>query len=816
MRFLRPVQSRQLARFFTAWFGAVTIAAVLLAPAHGDEGSTRAQEALPRFLEQHCVKCHSGDDAEKDLRLDELTRDFQTRKARDSWSLVVEQLEAGEMPPKKKPRPATADLQAALTSIKSRLIETEKGRRTREGRVVLRRLNRAEYENTVHDLLGIDTPLKDLLPEDGAANGFDNASDALQVSSFLLERYLEAADKALSHAIVNGPQPPTVKKRNTIPETHRFKSSTERVYRRVEGDTVVLFSSSHWNAVQLSELWPQHRGLYRFRISAYAVQSGGKPVTFQVTNGDGGMGGAKAHLVGYFDALPDKPQVFEFVDLTEAKTGGYILPYGTATAHVVNKIGAESYDGPGVAIEWLEAEGPLHEMWPPASHRQIFGDLPQKPASTRDDSKRIEVTSDEPLKDAERILRKFARRAFRRPVSDADLAPFLALARRKHEEGQSFEQATRVGLAAIMTSPDFLFLQERPGKLDDFALASRLSYFLWSSMPDDTLLATAERGELREPAGLRAQVERSLAHPKSAALTKNFVGQWLGLREIDFTEPSHTLYPEFDEMLKISMVRETELFFEEVLKHDLSITNFLASDFTMLNGRLAKHYAIPGVDGFAFKKVNLPPDSHRGGVLTMASVLKVTANGTTTSPVMRGVWLLDKILGAPPRRPPADVGTIEPDTRGSSTIREQLDKHRQLESCAVCHVKIDPPGFALESYDVIGGWRDYYRATGNGKPVIIDGTTMRYLHGPKVDSSCVMPDGRPFANIDEFKRLLLEQKDQFARALASKLIAYATGAAPDITDQPAIAAMAGAIKSKHDGFRSLVHEVVQSKMFREK
>src|SRR5262249_42922878 len=375
--------------------------------------------------------------------------------------------------------------------------------------------------------------------------------------------------------------------------------------------------------------------------------------------------------------------------------------------------------------------------------------------------------------------------------------PFLDLVKTKLAAKQSFEQAVRVGLTAILVSPDFLFLREKPGQLDDFALASRLSYFLWSTMPDDALLTLAEQGKLSQPAALRAQVERMLKDPRAVAFTENFVGQWLGLREFDATEPSHLLYPEFDHMLKVSMIRETELFFEEVLKDDLSVTNFVASDFTMLNARLARHYGLPPMEGFGLRKVALPKDSHRGGVLTMASVLKVTANGTTTSPVMRGVWVMDRLLGTPPPKPPADVPAIEPDIRGGTTIREHWAKHRRVASWATCHTRIAPPGFALESFDVIGGWRDNYRTTGNGKPVTVDGRRMPYHEGKKVDPSDVLPDGSKFANVDEFKQVLLKDKDQLAGALAGKLLTYAAGAAPEATDRAEIEAIVTKAREKN-------------------
>jgi hypothetical protein len=350
--------------------------------------------------------------------------------------------------------------------------------------------------------------------------------------------------------------------------------------------------------------------------------------------------------------------------------------------------------------------------------------LKQAPVKVPGGNAVLEVQPNDAASDARRIIASFARRAFRRPVSETELAPFIALVAKRQANGSTFEQAVRAGLVGVMTSPEFLFLREMPGRLDDFALASRLSYYLWSSMPDEELLSLAESGKLREPATLHAQVDRLLQSAKAKAFTENFTGQWLRLREIDFTEPSGQLYPEFDDMLKVSMVREARLFFDELLRSDLPITNFLASDFSMLNGRLAKHYGIPGVDGWTFQRVNLPPESHRGGVLTMAAVLKVTANGTNTSPVMRGAWVLDRIFGRPPKPPPPDAGSIEPDIRGSTTIREQLAKHRRVEACASCHVKIDPPGFALDSFDVIGGWREFYRSTGTGKPVEIGGKMM--------------------------------------------------------------------------------------------
>ncbi|MEJ7594963.1 MAG: DUF1592 domain-containing protein [Planctomycetaceae bacterium] len=688
-----------------------------------------------------------------------------------------------------------------------------------EGRVVARRLNRLEYQNTVCDLLGVKIDFQEMLPPDNSEDGFDNAGEALHTSSFLMERYLEAASMALDRAIANLPQPPNSQKRYSLKETHQVKSTTEDVFRKSDDDDrVVMFSSSPWQSATLSPFYPPDPGNYRFRISAAGIQSSGKPVTYRVDAGLMLMTG-KQHLVSYFDAPADTSGIVEFIDYLDARNTIRILPYGLASAQDVHKIGADKFDGPGLAIDWIEVEGPLNEDWPPASHRLVFGDLPQESAPMEDQSARVEVVSSDPLVDAERLLRRFCRRAFRRTVSDKDIAPFIQLVNSKLHEGRSFEQAMRVGLTAVMVSPEFLFLPEKPGTLDDFALASRLSYFLWRTMPDEELLTLAEHTKLHSPEILHDQVERMLNDPKSQAFVRDFVGQWLKLRDIDFTMPGHQLYPEFDDMLKESMLRETELFFAEILTHDLSLTNFVACDFSMLNGRLARHYGIPGVEGWEFRRTLLPPDSHRGGVLTMASVLKVTANGTYTSPVMRGVWVLERILGTPPAPPPENVASLVPDIRGATTIRAQLVKHRQDEACAGCHDEIDPPGFALENFDVIGGWRDRYRLAGwtrEAEEVTLNGRKMPYYIGAKVDPSDVLPDGRTFRNIDELKLLYLADKDQLARNLAHKLVTYSTGAAPRTADQPQIEAIVAECRTKGYGLRSLVHAVAGSELFLKK
>jgi hypothetical protein len=776
-----------------------------------------ADHPAAELFAAHCQKCHEGDKPKGDFRIADLSPDFSDESSRERWLAVLDQLQSGDMPPENKPRPSDDDLKAAMDWIGRQAGTAEAERRAKEGRVVMRRLNRAEYANTVRDLLGVEVDLADLLPPDISTSGFDNSAEAMHTSSYLLRSYLDAADRVLDEAIANEPRPYQIKRVFDIREEKSVKPKGS-VYRHTD-DGVAIFAV--WESANIRvTMWnfrSHVRGKYRFRISGYGYQSEGKPVNFHVNAGTL-KEVTEERLIDYFAVPADKPTVIEFTEQLEPENRIRIIADGLpALPPAVEKVGAENYKGPGLVIQWVEVEGPLLESWPPPSHVAIFGNLKQEPLPGASDAKRLEVVSPQPMEDADRILRSFARRAFRRPVSDADIAPFLARVEARLTEGYSFEQAMRVGLKAVLVSPSFLFFREKAATgLDDFALASRLSYFLWSSMPDETLFRLAEAGKLREPAVLREQVDGMLNDPKAKAFTENFTGQWLSLRAIDATSPDRMLYPEYDDILKTASLKETKLFFDEVLKHDLSLTNFVSSDFTFLNARLAKHYGIPGVEGAEMRRVVLPPGSRRGGVLTMASVLKVTANGTTTSPVLRGAWVLERILGTPPPKPPVDVEAIEPDIRGATTIREQLEKHRSVESCASCHREIDPPGFALESFDVIGGWRDHYRSLGNGEAREVNGRRVRFWPGPPVVPGDVTPEGRPFKDIDEYKQLLLADRDQLARSLAEKLLAYGTGAAPEAVDRPEIDRIVGEIRGKDYGFRSLIHEIAQSPLFQSK
>ncbi len=743
------------------------------------------------FFEKHCVACHGESGAKAGLRLDNLAAEFTLEKA-PVWAKILDRLEAGDMPPKKRPQPPKADHMRVVNWINQGLLEADRRTQPPSGSLSMRRLTRLQYENTIHELLAVDVPLKERLPEDKRAYGFDNVGEALNLSPAQLEVYLEAADVALDAAIVKKPKPDTFKRR-----FDRLEIAGGRDGSMDLEDCVVLFGNGHFGPPLYKHI--KETGWYRFRLSVGSYQSA-NPVEISVRLHD--LRSSEAPQIGYFEASTDGPRVIEFTcRLTPTcyvNFNGHKLPYPPTARNL------KEYSGPGLAVQWLEVEGPILESWPPPSHRRLFGDLPLRPVSPN--AKVLTVTSEQPRVDAKRLLSDFMRRAYRRPVTAEDVEPILKLVTDQLDAKESFEEAMRVGYKAVLCSPDFLFFQEKRGALDDFALAARLSYFLWNQPPDDELYRLAEQGTLSRPAQLRAQVERMVDHPRAQGFTRNFLAQWLDLRLIDFTTPDRKLYPEFDEYLRKSMVEETELFFAEVLRQDLSVTTFVASDFSFLNERLARHYGIEGVKGPAMRRAALPATSHRGGVLTQASVLKVTANGTTTSPVIRGAWVLRNILGKPPDPPPPNAGAVEPDIRGAKTIREQLDRHRRDASCASCHVKIDPLGFALESFDVTGAWREKYR--------ILSGPQLTMTaNGPKVESDAALVDGREFRNIDELKKLLVEDRDQLARCLTEKLLIYGTGNRLRHSDRAAVAEIVARSRAKNHGFRSLIHEIIQSPTF---
>ncbi|MFT5122174.1 MAG: hypothetical protein ACI9TH_004154 [Kiritimatiellia bacterium] len=758
-------------------------------------------DALNTFIESHCIDCHEGLDAEGGLDLSALNFDLQNEEVARRWILIHDRVIAGDMPPKKKKRPDASHIQAVKDLLADAITEAEAKRNS----VVLRRLNRREYENTVRELFHTDVQVIGL-PEDTSTDGFDNVGGGLAVSAEAMQAYLEAANQVLDAVFGPPKEPKHIRHETNLLDQVDWKgrpqldSQMGKMFRRTK-DGLVIFQSNYCptSLVNFSRLRAP-AGTYRGTIRARAIQSE-KPVTLRIYGGDTIVNRREQHLVGYFDVPPDKWTTIEFTDRL-VEDGGTFHPkcYGTQDT----RKDADTYPEPGIELGDIVIEGPL-EAWPPPSRARLLEGV--DPASAT-------------AEDAARIIRRLLPQAFRRPVNADESEPFLALFSAASAEGRPFEAALRVSLTAILCSPEFLFLDE-PGKkrISSHALAARLSYFLWSSMPDADLNARAADGTLLDPLVLRAEVERMLKAPTADAFTKNFAGQWLDLREINFTEPDPNLYPEFDELLRISMVGETERFFREILDRNLSLVHFVDSDFTFLNGRLARHYGVDGVDGQDFRRVSLPADSVRGGLLTQASILKVTANGTHTSPVLRGVWMLENILGEPTSPPPDNVGSIEPDTRGARTIREQLAKHRDVKSCAACHRKIDPPGFALEAFDPIGGFRTDYRTTAKeGKHSGLQQAPftynwIRYRIGPPVDAAGQLPDGESFSDIRELKKLLAEHPDQLTRNLARKLMTYALGRRIGFSDRPAVEEIVHLARTENYGFRALVHAVVQSPTF---
>ncbi|PYM13173.1 MAG: hypothetical protein DME18_09600, partial [Verrucomicrobia bacterium] len=499
---------------------------------------------------------------------------------------------------------------------------------------------------------------------------------------------------------------------------------------------------------------------------------------------------------------------------------------------------AEKDGQPGVVFRWLEVEGPIYDQWPPAGHKLLFGDLPmvnREAAKVDEDSSKtnrfgqrrfkpppgVEVISKKPIADAERLLRQFIPHAYRRPTGEVEVKRLLPVVRSALKKGNNFTDAMIAGYTAVLCSPEFIYLEEKPGRLDDYALASRLAFFLWNSPPDDELRRCAEKNQLHEPDVLRAQTERLLADSKSRRFVDAFLDYWLDLRKMVATAPDANLYSDYylDDLLTESALEETRLFFAELLRDDMPARNVVASDFAMLNERLAAHYGLPTVEGVALRRQSLPKDSVRGGLMTQTAVLKVTANGTTTSPVLRGAWIMERILGQKPPPQPPSVPAIEPDIRGAVTIRQQLDKHRTLETCNACHAKIDPAGFALENFDVMGGWRDRYRSEAEGElaqGIAKSGQKFAFHYALPVDAGGELPDGRKFRDVRELKQLLLADEKQLARNLAKQLTVYATGAPIRFADREPIEQILERAGSSHYGVRSLIHELVQSELFRNK
>lgn len=800
------------------------------------------------FLENYCFDCHDKATHKAGLDLESLPFDLNQKKPESLWVSCFDKLDHGEMPPKKAGQPSLEERAKFKGWLVAALESASLERQAKHGRAPVRRLTRAEYENTLHDLLQIETELKDLFPDDSLTSGFDKVGEGLSFSPAHFAGYQNAAEKALSDAIPNKPYSPI---KVSTSGNQIMKSNPDTFAKMccwMKDDAFVMPSNLFFPYTAVKTQRVPRTGRYRFTVNACGLHTNARPLPIGFS-------------ILKVNSLPDAPEIVAWKDVPPDEFGtvtvelvlgageqcvltGWTLPHRDIVNAKQKKLNLtpDQWMEPSLAIREIEIQGPLSasgelEVFPPSSVMQLFGDLalkplsetqPElqtqsnpKPASKRNDAEwaadPLVPFSPDPRVDAERIIRQLLPKAFRRPVPESLQKSYVDRALLALDAGAPFQTAVRGALKAVLCSPHVIFLDEKPGKLDDHAVASRLAFFLWDGPPDDELLAHAAKRDLSVPEVLYAEVERLLNHPKAFRFERSFTSQWLDLNKINATAPDAKLYPEFDRILQDSALAETEHFFHEILTHDRSVLEFVHSDWTFLNERLAKHYDLPDQAGFDLRKVSLPHNSHRGGVITQASILKVTADGAKTSPILRGKWICERMLGITLPAPPEDLKKIEPDIRGANTIRVQLDKHRSSPSCASCHTVMDPPGFALETFDVIGGWRTFYRTPDSQAAKIqLPQSSLTVFKGLDVEEGYDLADGRHFADIDEYKQLLLSDPDALARNLAIQLITYATGAPIQFADRKLVEQIVNNARATGFGLRTLVHLVVGSRVFLEK
>ncbi len=812
----------------------------LLTASSAHAAETAVAPAVTAFLQTYCVDCHGPTKPKGDFRVDALKIAANAADA-ENWQLVLDNLQLGEMPPKDAKQPPPAEVEQVTSWIQTELSRAATELKGTGGEVVLRRLNRAEYENTIADLFDVHGDFAVGFPEDLREHGFDNNGAALMLSSSQIQEYMKATDFILARAIAPSQQPQTVSKTITLHDGNRRaieiarkvlenrladfekltpqeKANTRKVEEAIKANPdshgyrfPVLENGTlrppkagdgpHLDAVMTvqnyfsgepSLAYPgRFAGWCKVKAVAYAVKNNGKPVRLKFSAGRLAPGDTpKAETI--FTFTDDKPREVE---------ASYYLEPGDRVQFTLRDGAPHSQNrtyidqpGPFIAIRLFSMEGPICESWPPKGHRTLFGDIdPAQPTAEK----------------AAAIAAHLGPRLFRRPVDDVTVAKYRALFE-KFAETMKPAEALRGMLAAMLVSPRFLYREEPPNGPDAYAIASRMSYFLWRSTPDDELLRAAADGSLLDAAKRRTQAERMLADPRSGRFLKDFTGQWLRVREVGVMKPSADLYPEYDLELEAAMRGETEHFISEMFRRDLPLTNLIDSDWAMLNERLARHYKIEGVAGPDFRRVSLDKSKTvRGGLLTHASVHAITSNGTVTSPVARGTWMLEKFLGTPAPPPPPDVPAIEPDIRGATTIKEQLAKHRTIASCNSCHRKIDPLGFALESFDVIGGWRENYRVLVEPKP----GARAKLTDGSAVDPADEWAGVGRFKSFQEFRELVKKREDLVTQNLTHQLATFALGRAPGFADRQPLHAIATQVREKKSGMKSLVLDLVSSHVF---
>jgi len=743
------------------------------------------------FLSKHCYSCHGGGRSKGDLTLDKYHDEQEIVKDREVWENVVEMVRTGEMPPKAKgrPRPTPSEADLATQAIDDLLDRCDCTGPRNDGRVTIRRLNRAEYNNTIRDLVGIDFKPAADFPNDDVGYGFDNIGDVLSLSPLLLEKYLAAAEAILDRAIVINDPPKASKQRLSLNPS--FRAGGVR-----RGGGLFLNGKGQISAqIYLDE------GDYTIRAEVFGQQLGDQPVRAALR--------VNRDVIKEFDvtATQAAPATIEAKIRLKAGTRtigvGFLNPYTEP-----GKPGEEPKKPEPAPQKRDESFRPVD----PDKHQRVLvvrsisldGPYnPPPPVLPETHERLMAHRADLPPREAAReIVTRFANKAFRRPARPEEVERLLKLYDKAEKEGDRFENCVRVALEGVFVWPAFLFRVEpdppgvAPGtsyQVGEYELASRLSYFLWSSMPDDELFALAAQGQLRK--NLDAQVRRMLSDPKSAAFVQNFTGQWLTTRKLAYVAPDPQEFPDFDEELRSAMVRETELFFEAILRENRSVLDLIDADFSFVNGRLAKLYGIEGVTGPEFRRVKLPPN--RGGVLTQAGVLTLTSNPTRTSPVKRGKWVLEQILGTPPPPPPPDVPALPDAKEMTGSLRKVMEQHRANVLCASCHQRMDPIGFAFENYDAIGAWRDK------------DG-------GFAIDASGVLPGGQSFRGPAELKVIIKDKKDQFSRCLTEKLLTYALGRGLEYYDRCAVDDIMEALEKNDYRFSALITGVIKSGPFQKR
>ena len=815
-----------------------------------------AAQALPpaarSFLDKNCTGCHQGAKAPAGIDLKALAFDLDNTHSFNQWVRVHDAVRGGQMPPGGGAR--VSDREPFLTAIATPMSLHERQRAAMQGRSVLRRLNRYEYENSVRDLLGAPwLQLRDSLPEDGVVNRFNKVGQALDISHVQMARYMETAEQALRSVIASSQAAETSRRfyaRDSKRMLNRMRYSPFNRHPERASIPILGFDAqpdvlAEKAPITVGDKDPKTReleafvtpagtyvgneyhfdpfvapagGRYKVRFNTFSIwihtkfERGGKGVDYwrpdrehtskgrtkePLTIYAMSPGGEK-RLIGSFDVGPE-PTVHEIE--ANLLAGERILPDAArlfrSRPGFVGSPDATKEGMPGVAYRWMEVSGPAANPTTAAALQRFFG------------------------RSRETSLRSFLASAMRRPVTEGEVQRYLRIVNGRIKAGADSSEALLAGYIAVLCSPGFLYLEEKPGPLHSWALASRLSYFLWNAPPDERLRKLAATGALARPDVLRAETDRLLDSGRSRDFVNAFLDYWLDMRRVGDTTPDVILYPDsyLDDLLTESALLETQLFFEHLVRKNLPVRNLIQSDFTMANSHLARHYGLPPMDGVAMRMAPLPPDSVRGGLLTQASVLKVTANGTTTSPILRGVWIMERILGDPPPPPPPGIPAVEPDTRGAVTIRQQLDKHRSNPSCASCHKKIDPPGFALENFDVVGAWRDRYRSTEEGEEVKglgKNGHAFTFRMGQRVDAAGELEGGGQFQNVTELKRLLLRDERQIARNLVRQFVTYATGAPPAFSDRTEIERILDAAGKDGFGVRTLIHQIVRSDLFRHK